>query len=93
MQRFGVFSVFIAGVIFRDFAAKIARTRLAICFNARKVPNLTFPATRLLFLLPFPWTSKQVAASTIDSAFLFAGALTVGTYFDRETPRTTFNAR
>ena len=24
--------------------------------------------------------------STIDSAFLFAGALTVGTYFDRDTP-------
>ena len=28
----------------------------------------------------------QCELSTIDSAFLFAGALTVGTYFDRDTP-------
>src|SRR4029453_9361398 len=28
----------------------------------------------------------QGGVSTIDSAFLFAGALTVGAYFDRDTP-------
>ena len=44
--------------------------------------------SRLLLSLPGHRTGRRVwqcELSTIDSAFLFAGALTVATYFDRDT--------
>jgi hypothetical protein len=60
------------GVLFRDFAAKITRRRLRNLLGCLDIET----GRRV-------W---QCELSTLDSAFLFAGALTVGAYFDRDTP-------
>ncbi|HKE60134.1 MAG TPA: hypothetical protein VKB46_25660, partial [Pyrinomonadaceae bacterium] len=78
------------GVIFRDFAAKIARKRLRYLFECPQGPEPNASGYKGFFyhFLDIETGRRvwQCELSTIDSAFLFAGALTVATYFDRDTP-------
>ena len=78
------------GVVIREFAAKIARRRLRILLELPAGPGAgRRRATRASSTTSS--TSRPAAASgsascpRIDSAFLFAGVLTVATYFDRDT--------
>jgi hypothetical protein len=78
------------GVLFRDFAAKIARKRLRYLFGLPQGPQPDASGYKGFFyhFLDIE-TGRRVwecELSTLDSAFLFAGALTVGAYFDRDTP-------
>ena len=77
------------GVIFRDFAAKIARKRLRYLFECPQGPEPNASGYKGFFyhFLDIETGRRvwQCELSTIDSAFLFAGALTVATYFDRDT--------
>ena len=65
-------------------------TPAVTCSNARKVPSRTPTGYKGFFyhFLDIETGRRvwQCELSTIDSAFLFAGALTVATYFDRDTP-------
>src|SRR6187455_3132202 len=77
------------GVVIRKFAAKIARRRLR---NLLDLPQGTAPdaAGYKGFFYHFLDidTGRRVwdcELSTLDSAFLFAGALTCATYFDADT--------
>src|SRR6478672_3657489 len=77
------------GVLFRDFAAKITRKRLRYLLECPQGPEPDATGYKGFFyhFLDIE-TGRRVwncELSTIDSAFLFAGALTVGTYFDRDT--------
>lgn len=78
------------GVVFRDFAAKIARHRLRYLFECPQGPEPNASGYKGFFyhFLDIETGRRvwQCELSTIDSAFLFAGALTVATYFDRDTP-------
>lgn len=77
------------GVVIREFAAKIARKKLKYL---GELPQGTEPdaSGHKGFFYHFldiesgrrVWNCEL---STLDSAFLFAGALTVATYFDRDT--------
>src|SRR5262249_37458199 len=74
------------GVIIREFAAKIARHRLKFLFEFRQGPDPEATGYKGFFyhFLDIE-TGRRVwecDLSTIDSAFLFAGALTVAAYFD-----------
>ena len=78
------------GVLFRDFAAKITRKRLRYLLACPQGPEPDATGYKGFFyhFLDIE-TGRRVwdcELSTIDSAFLFAGALTAGTYFDRDTP-------
>ena len=78
------------GVIFREFAAKITRRRLQYLVDCPQGPEPDASGYKGFFyhFLDIE-TGRRVwecELSTIDSAFLFAGALTVATYFDRDTP-------
>jgi len=78
------------GVLFRDFAAKITLKRLRYLLACSQGPEPDASGYKGFFyhFLDIE-TGRRVwdcELSTIDSAFLFAGALTVGTYFDRDTP-------
>ena len=78
------------GVLFRDFAAKITLKRLRYLLECPQGPEPDASGYKGFFyhFLDIE-TGRRVwecELSTIDSAFLFAGALTVGTYFDRDTP-------
>ena len=78
------------GVLFRDFAVKITRKRLRYLLACPQGSEPDASGYRGFFyhFLDIE-TSRRVwrcELSTIDSALLFAGALTVGTYFDRERP-------
>ena len=78
------------GVLFRDFAAKITRKRLRYLLACAQGPEPDASGYKGFFyhFLDIE-TGRRVwncELSTIDSAFLFAGALTVHTYFDRDTP-------
>jgi hypothetical protein len=78
------------GVLFRDFAAKISRKRLRFLLELPQGPEADASGYKGFFyhFLDIE-TGRRVwecELSTIDSAFLFAGALTVATYFDRDTP-------
>ena len=77
------------GVLFRDFAAKITLKRLRFLLAGPQGPEPDATGYKGFFyhFLDIE-TGRRVwncELSTIDSAFLFAGALTVGTYFDRDT--------
>jgi hypothetical protein len=78
------------GVLYRDFAAKITLKRLQYLLACPQGPDPDATGYKGFFyhFLDIE-TGRRVwkcELSTIDSAFLFAGALTVGTYFDRDTP-------
>jgi hypothetical protein len=77
------------GVIIRPFAAKIARRRLRHLLDLPQGPEPDAAGHRGFFyhFLDIE-TGRRVwkcELSTLDSAFLFAGALTCRTYFDQET--------
>jgi hypothetical protein len=76
------------GVICREFAAKIARRRLKVLLELPQGPDADASGHKGFFyhFLDIE-TGRRVwncEISTIDSAFLFAGALTAATYFDRD---------
>ena len=77
------------GVLYRDFAAKITVKRLRYLLACPQGPEPDATGYKGFFyhFLDIE-TGRRVwncELSTIDSAFLFAGALTAGTYFDRDT--------
>ena len=77
------------GVIIRKFAAKIARRRLRSLLELPQGPGLDTAGHKGFFyhFLDIE-TGRRVwncELSTLDSAFLFAGALTCATYFDADT--------
>src|SRR5688572_26450524 len=78
------------GVLNRDFAAKITRKRLRFLLECPQGPEPEASGYKGFFyhFLDIETGRRvwQCELSTLDSAFLFAGALTVGTYFDRDTP-------
>jgi len=78
------------GVLYRDFAAKITRKRLRYLIDCPQGPEADASGYKGFFyhFLDIETGRRvwQCELSTIDSAFLLAGALTVGTYFDRDTP-------
>ena len=78
------------GVIFRDFAAKITRKRLRFLSELPQGPEPDASGYNGFFyhFLDIETGRRvwQCELSTIDTAFLLAGALTAATYFDRDTP-------
>ena len=78
------------GVLFREFAAKITRKRLRYLLQCPQGPEPDASGYKGFFYhfldIETGRRAWQCELSTIDSAFLFAGALTVATYFDRDTP-------
>lgn len=78
------------GVIIRPFAAKIARRRLRYLLECPQGPEPDSTGYKGFFyhFLDIETGRRvwQCELSTVDSAFLFAGALTVATYFDGDTP-------
>ena len=78
------------GVIIREFAAKITRRRLRYLLECPQGPEPDASGYKGFFyhFLHIETGRRvwQCELSTIDSAFLFAGALTVATYFDHDTP-------
>ena len=81
------------GVIIRKFAAKIARRKLRSFMNLPQGPEPDTGGYKGFFyhFLDID-TGRRVwncELSTLDSAFLFAGALTCATYFDRSEEHTS----
>jgi len=78
------------GVLYREFAAKITLKRLRYLLECPQGPEPDASGYKGFFyhFLNIETGRRvwQCELSTIDSAFLFAGALTVGTYFDGDTP-------
>ena len=78
------------GIIIREFAAKITRKRLHYLMSCPQGPEPDSSGYKGFFyhFLDIETGRRvwQCELSTINSAFLFAGALTVATYFDRDTP-------
>ncbi|KAA0697816.1 hypothetical protein DTW90_16840 [Neorhizobium sp. P12A] len=78
------------GIIIRPFAAKIARRRLAFLLSCPQGPEPDASGYKGFFyhFLDIETGRRvwQCELSTIDSAILFAGALTVAAYFDGDTP-------
>src|ERR687897_2772811 len=78
------------GVLYREFAAKITLKRLRYLLQCPQglEPDASGYKGFFYHFLNIETGRRvwQCELSTIDSAFLFAGALTVGTYFDRDTP-------
>jgi hypothetical protein len=77
------------GVLFRPFAAKRARQKLQFLYDLPQGPEPDAAGHKGFFyhFLDIETGRRvwQCELSTIDSAFLFAGMLTVATYFDRDT--------
>lgn len=77
------------GVIIREFAAKITRKRLQFLFECPQGPGPDVSGYKGFFyhFLDIETGRRvwQCELSTIDSAFLFAGALTVASYFDGDS--------
>jgi hypothetical protein len=77
------------GVLFRDFAAKIARRRLRQLVELPQGPEPDASGYKGFFYhfldIETGRRTWKCELSTLDSAFLFAGALTCATYFDRDT--------
>ncbi len=77
------------GVMIRQFAAKIARKRLQFLYDCPQGPEPDASGHRGFFYHFLDIESGrrvwQCELSTIDSAFLFAGALTCASYFDGDT--------
>jgi hypothetical protein len=73
----------------REFAAKITRKRLRFLKNCPQGPEPDASGYRGFYYHFLDIESGrrvwQCELSTIDSAFLFAGALAVASYFDRDT--------
>jgi len=76
-------------VVTREFAAKVTRRRLRYLLECPQGPEPDASGYRGFFyhFLDIETGRRvwQCELSTIDSAFLFAGALTVATFFDRDT--------
>ena len=76
------------GIIIRKFATKMARRRLAFLMQCPQGPEPDASGYKGFFyhFLDIETGRRvwQCELSTIDSAFLFAGALTAATYFDGE---------
>lgn len=81
------------GVVTREFAAKVARRQLRYLLELPQGPEPDASGYKGFFyhFLDIETGRRvwQCELSTIDSAFLFAGALTVSTYFDRDTTEET----
>lgn len=77
------------GVMIRKFAAKIARKKLAFLLACPQGPEPDASGYKGFFyhFLDIETGRRvwQCELSTIDSAFLFAGALTVAAYFDGDS--------
>jgi len=77
------------GVVIREFAAKITRRRLRFLMECPQGPEPDASGYRGFFYhfldMETGRRAWQCELSTIDSAFLFAGALTAATYFDGDT--------
>jgi hypothetical protein len=77
------------GIVIREFAAKIARRRLEFLMSLHQGPEPDASGYKGFFyhFLDIETGRRvwQCELSTIDSAFLFAGALTVAAYFDADT--------
>jgi hypothetical protein len=77
------------GIVIREFAAKIARRRLEFLISCHQGPEPDASGYKGFFyhFLDIETGRRvwQCELSTIDSAFLFAGALTVAAYFDADT--------
>ena len=77
-------------VVIREFAVKIARKRLRYLLECPQGPEPDASGYKGFFyhFLDIETGRRvwQCELSTINSAFLFAGALTVAAYFDRDTP-------
>ena len=77
------------GVVIREFSAKVTRRRLRYLLECPQGPEPDASGYKGFFyhFLDIETGRRvwQCELSTIDSAFLFAGALTVATYFDRDT--------
>ena len=78
------------GVVIREFAAKITLRRLRYLMQCPQGPEPDASGYKGFFyhFLDIETGRRvwQCELSTVDSAFLFAGALTAATYFDRDTP-------
>ena len=78
------------GILFRDFAVKITRKRLRYLFECPQGPDPDASGYKGFFYhflnIETGRRAVQCELSTIDSAFLLAGALTAAAYFDRDTP-------
>jgi hypothetical protein len=78
------------GILFRDFAVKITRKRLRYLFECPQGPEPGASGYRGFFYhfldIETGRRACQCELSTLDSAFLLAGALTAAAYFDRDTP-------
>src|SRR6188768_2038801 len=78
------------GVMYREFAAKGVLKRLRFLLACPQGPEPDASGYQGFFyhFLDIETGRRvwQCEVSTIDSAFLLAGALTVGAYFDRDTP-------
>lgn len=76
-------------VLSREFAAKITRKQLRFLYDCPQGPEPDASGHRGFFyhFLDIETGRRvwQCELSTIDSAFLFAGALTAAAYFDRDT--------
>ncbi len=76
-------------VLIRSFAAKITRTRLQFLHDLPQGPGANCSGYKGFFYHFLDIESGrrvwQCELSTIDSAFLFAGALTAATYFDNDS--------
>ncbi|MEX2696954.1 glucoamylase family protein [Rhizobium mongolense] len=77
------------GVLIREFAAKITRNRLRYLMACPQGPEPNSSGYMGFFYhfldIETGRRAWQCELSTIDSAFLFAGALTVASYFDGDT--------
>ena len=78
------------GVFFRPFAAKLARRKLRYLHDLAQGPEPDASGYKGFFyhFLDIETGRRvwQCELSTLDSAFLLAGALTAGAYFDADTP-------
>ena len=76
-------------VIIREFAAKLTLKKLRYLLECPQGPEPDSSGYKGFFYhfldIETGRRAWQCELSTIDSAFLFAGALTVATYFDRDT--------
>ena len=77
------------GIVIREFAAKITRRKLRYLLERPQGPEPDASGYKGFFyhFLDIETDARvwQCELSTVDSAFLFAGALTAATYFDRDT--------
>ena len=78
------------GSYFRPFAAKVARRRLKFLYELPQGPEPDSAGYKGFFYhfldIETGRRARKCELSTIDSALLFAGMLTTGTYFDADTP-------